>query len=427
MAGQRNRASSRDFAVQVVRQLRRAGFQAVWAGGCVRDELLGHQPKDYDVATDARPEQVRQVFGPRRTRDVGVVFGVVTVRGPRGTQPIEVATFRRDDLYQDGRHPDRVVFSSPEEDARRRDFTINGLFYDPIQREVLDFVGGRADLHSGVIRAIGDPDQRLDEDKLRMLRAVRFAADLGFHIEPLTFQAIQRHAAEIQVVSPERIAMELRRVLVHPSRATAWRMLHDTRLLSYLIPETQQLETAPGVSDAVTEKTCELLARLKTDQFPTALAVAMWPLSEPMHTSATELAEATARRWKLSNDERQQTAWIIERIPIARRARAIPWPQLQRVLVDVRSSELVAAAAAISEIENQGQESIEFCRQRLAWPSDQLDPPRLVTGHDLMAEGIPAGPKLGALLEAIRDAQLEGRIHTPDEAIQWAREHWPTL
>src|SRR6187431_2793035 len=167
---------AREFAVEVVRRLREAGLQALWAGGCVRDQLMGQLPKDYDVATDAAPERVREIFGQRRTLAIGAAFGVITVLGPKGAGQIDVATFRRDAAYSDGRHPDAVTFTDAEHDAQRRDFTINGVFYDPLEDRVIDYVGGQEDLTRRVIRAIGDPLARIAEDKLRMLRAVRFAA-----------------------------------------------------------------------------------------------------------------------------------------------------------------------------------------------------------------------------------------------------------
>ena len=219
--------SSREFATDVVRQLRAAGYVALWAGGCVRDLLLGRGAEDYDVATSATPEQVRTLFGKRRTLAVGESFGVIIVLPPSKTaEPVEVATFRTEGVYLDGRRPTEVAFSTPEEDAQRRDFTINGMFYDPIEQRVLDYVGGEADLHRKVLRAIGDPHARMTEDKLRMLRAVRFAATLEFELDPTTRAAVQLMAPEMRVVSAERIAQELHKVLAHRTRVrgfSCWR------------------------------------------------------------------------------------------------------------------------------------------------------------------------------------------------------------
>ena len=233
--------NSRAFAIEVVQQLQQAGYQALWAGGCVRDQLLGLTPKDYDVATAATPDQVRDVFGHKRTLAIGASFGVITVLGPRSADPIEVATFRRDGGYSDGRRPDAVEYTDAKEDALRRDFTINGMFYDPAADQVIDFVGGQEDLAAKRIRAIGVADQRIEEDKLRMLRGVRFAAKHRFEIEDCTLQAIQRRATEISVVSKERIGAEMQRMLADPNRATAVKLLRETKLLAEVIPEGQLL------------------------------------------------------------------------------------------------------------------------------------------------------------------------------------------
>src|SRR5438477_159707 len=232
--------TEREFAVEVVRRLRAAGYQALWAGGCVRDELLGLVPKDYDVATDARPEDVRRLFP--RTVAVGMSFGVIEVLGPRArasTAPlrVQVATFRSDVSYSDGRHPDEVVFSSAREDALRRDFTINGMFFDPLKGELLDYVGGQADLQARVLRAIGDPAVRFTEDKLRLLRAVRIATRFGLTIDPATAAAVQAMAGQITVVSAERIAEELRRLLCDPRRAHGMNLLFDLGLVAPILPE----------------------------------------------------------------------------------------------------------------------------------------------------------------------------------------------
>ncbi|HEV3237319.1 MAG TPA: CCA tRNA nucleotidyltransferase, partial [Gemmataceae bacterium] len=246
--------TERDFAIQVVRQLREAGYQALWAGGCVRDELLGLMPQDYDVATDARPEQVQKEF--RSTVAVGASFGVIEVLGPLadiGRLTVEVATFRSDVSYSDGRHPDAVVFSSAKEDALRRDFTINGMFFDPLADELIDYVGGKQDLEAKIVRAIGDPKIRFEEDKLRMLRAVRIAARFNFSLDEATAKAIRGMANEIQVVSAERIAEELRKLLLSPHRARGVRLLDETGLANVLFPELALMKGVPqGLPNART-------------------------------------------------------------------------------------------------------------------------------------------------------------------------------
>ena len=218
--GMTDALSCREFAVEIVRRLRQAGYQSLWAGGCVRDLLLGETPADYDVATDATPEQVMAVL-PYHAVTVGIAFGVVRVRHPgRPGIEVEVATFRSDGAYVDGRRPESVVFSSPQLDAERRDFTINGMFMDPITGALIDYVGGHEDLKKHLLRAIGDPADRLREDRLRALRAIRLAARFGLQIDPATLAALRSMAGEVVTVSPERIAQELRRMLVHESRAS---------------------------------------------------------------------------------------------------------------------------------------------------------------------------------------------------------------
>src|SRR5262249_45252751 len=241
--------TEREFAIDVVRKLQQVGFTALWAGGCVGDELMGLSPNGYDVATDARPEQVQKLF--RRSIGIGASFGVIEIIGPRDQSrggehlTVEVATFRSDGAYLDGRRPESVTFSSPEEDARRRDFTINGMFFDPVAGQLHDFIGGRADLKAKILRAIGNPAERFTEDKLRVLRAVRIAARFELTIDPDTLAAAQRIAPQITVVSAERIAEELRKLLTHPNRARGVRLLREFGLVAPVLPELVPTFTLP--------------------------------------------------------------------------------------------------------------------------------------------------------------------------------------
>jgi poly(A) polymerase len=236
--------TEREFAISVVQRLREAGFEALWAGGCVRDELLGLVPQDYDVATSANPDQVRRLF--RRSIAVGASFGVIEVLGPAGTPlAVEVATFRSDVSYSDGRRPDEVVFSSAPEDAQRRDFTINGMFMDPLSGKLIDFVGGEADLQARILRAIGEPERRFTEDKLRLLRGTRLAARFDLQIEPATEAAMRSMARHIAVVSAERIAEELRKMLLHPSRVRAMNLLLELGLAAVVLPEIVPMRGLP--------------------------------------------------------------------------------------------------------------------------------------------------------------------------------------
>ncbi len=282
----------RRFAEEVVRQLRDAGFEAYWAGGCVRDQLLGRVPKDYDVATDATPSQIQQVFRHRRTLALGAAFGVITVLGPRGAGQIEVTTFRRDATYSDGRHPDSVTFTSAREDALRRDFTINGLFSNPATKEILDFVGGQQDLALRLVRAIGDPAERFGEDKLRMLRAVRFSEALEFTLQKETFEAIRRMAHEITVVSPERILSEIQRILTDSHRSAGVRMLLETGLAEAVFPEVVPLD---DVQREQLDRALSVIGRLDRPGFPLVLAALLHRRVE------SSQARLLARRWRMSN------------------------------------------------------------------------------------------------------------------------------
>jgi tRNA nucleotidyltransferase/poly(A) polymerase len=392
----------RDFALAVVHKLRAAGFEALWAGGCVRDELLGLVPKDNDVATSATPDQVRDLFGPRRTFAVGAAFGVITVLGPRAAGQIEVATFRADAEYSDGRRPDSVTFTTAEHDAQRRDFTINGLFFDPVANEVVDYVGGRADLERKSIRAIGDPRLRLSEDKLRMLRAVRFAATFGFEIEAETLRAIQDMVRDVNTVSAERIGMELRRMLVHPGRVHALDLLRETNLLDFVLPEV-----AAYVPAAWAETRSEL-GNLHNPTLPLALAALLRQTGDPAVTGAV------GRRLRFATREHERAAWLLAHVADAERALELPWPQLQRLLVHDGGPELVALAEAIVGSDDP---AIVFCHERLAWPEEKLNPRPLVDGSDLIGHGLAPSPDFARLLEAVRDAQLAGEIATSDEAL----------
>jgi tRNA nucleotidyltransferase/poly(A) polymerase len=415
----------RDFAVDIVRQLRDAGFEALWAGGCVRDQLLGLTPKDYDVATSARPEQIRKLFGHRRTLAIGAAFGVVTVLGPKSAGQIEVATFRCDGAYLDGRHPEHVTFSTAELDAQRRDFTINGLFYDPLADRVIDYVGGQEDLQRQVIRAIRNPHERFDEDKLRMIRAVRFAATFGFSIEPETMAAIGQLAGEIVIVSAERIAAELRRMLVHPRRALAMELLQQSSLLPVILPEAVAIDSQSPQEDPAEaalrwETLLAILNHLQEPGFATALAAVLRPLC---HLSGADpaLADTICRRWKLANEEIEVAGYLLRQEATIRAAQAIPWPQLQRILIGPHVAELLDFTSAVCRVLDGNDDAVQFCRQKLALPTQELNPPPLLTGDDLKQLGLSPGPRFKQLLDALRDAQLDKIVQTRDQALDFIK------
>ncbi len=408
----------RQFAAEVVQRLREAGFAAYWAGGCVRDWLLGQTPKDYDVATSARPPEIRALFGQRRTLAIGAAFGVVTVLGTKASGQIEVATFRQDISYSDGRHPDKVAFSTPEEDAKRRDFTINGLFFDPLTDEVLDFVGGQADLEQHLLRAIGDPFQRFDEDKLRLLRAVRFTAKFGFRLADETRAAIQAMATQVTTVSPERIAAEMRQMLVHSERATAVRLLDEIGLLAVLLtpgPDAGE-PLIPTLESPAGQHALANLARLREPTFALAFAALLGQFV------AAEAMEALCRQWRLSNHDRQRSAWLVAHQADLTGIRQQPWPRAQRLLIHPGIEELLELQTAADTL---GPEDLDFCRAWLSRPRAELDPPPLITGDDLLRHRLPPGKHFQWLLEAVRDAQLEHKIASRGEALALVDTLWP--
>lgn len=402
-----NSSEQRRFAVEIVRRLRAAGFTAYWAGGCVRDQLLGRQPKDYDVATNATPEEIQKLFGRHRTLAIGAAFGVITVKGPKEAGMIEVATFRKDAAYSDGRHPDSVTFSSAEEDASRRDFTVNGLFYDPIEECVIDYVGGQADLAARRLRAIGNPRERFTEDKLRMLRAVRFSSALGFALEESTLAAIQEMAGEIKAVSAERIAMEIRRMLVEPGRVLAVRLLLESNLAEQVLPE---IVPTDDPMRRKLEDSLAILGRLIEPKFPLALMTLLHRMVSP------EASLEICRRWKLSNEEADRVYWLLAHQSSLDAPQTMRWSQLQPLLISEGIDDLLTFLEASSPVAAQ---SAVYCREKLKLSREELDPPPLVTGDDLIALGIPQGPRYRVLLEEIRREQLDGNLPTRQAALRW--------
>jgi poly(A) polymerase len=407
----------REFAVEVVRKLRGRGFEAFWAGGCVRDRILGHTPKDYDVATTATPEEIRQIFGTRRTVAVGAAFGVIAVVGPKTAGHVEVATFRQDAPYSDGRRPDSVEFSTPEADARRRDFTINGLFYDPLDNRVIDYVGGQDDLAKRVLRAIGDPHARFVEDKLRLLRAVRIAAAFGLTLDPATRDAVRTMAPQITIVSAERIAAEMRLMLVHENRARAVMLLREMGLLNAILPELtaanepEMLIASGRPDDEAWSTALKVLEGLIKPHFPLALAALLHLFVDS--AGAAEIC----RRWKLSNHESHDTCWLVKNQSALTGARQMAWPKLQRMLISAQIDELLALQQARAQATGTDTADFEYCRELLKMAPEQLNPAPLVTGDDLIVHGVPRGKQYQRLLEAVRDAQLEKRILTKQEAL----------
>jgi poly(A) polymerase len=418
-------SESRAFSIQVVQRLREAGFVALWAGGCVRDLLMGNDPADYDVATSATPQQVRHLFGFRRTLPVGISFGVVIVIGPsKAAGQVEVATFRTDASYSDGRRPDAVTYSTPEEDASRRDFTINGMFYDPLEEHVIDYVGGQQDLQRQLIRAIGDPHARLAEDKLRMLRAVRFAARFGFAIDPETRQAIHSHAREVAVVSAERIADEVRRTLQTKQSSWAIQTWYETGVLHVIAPAVNQ------AWPQIASRAMRLVEAMDKEDWLAKAAAIHWPLVEDSRFSPAEVArliDAWKLRLKLANEEAEALAFALQSQPVLEQSENLPWSHVQPWLIkphiatalSLLSARSSSCAGPLSQADADRQKVVEWLRTRLAWGADQLNPPPLLGGHDLQQLGLKPGPEYRTILQAARDKQLDGELVDRSAALNW--------
>ena len=397
--------SARRAAEKIAAILRKEGFEALLAGGCVRDLLLGREPKDYDVATDATPDRVVSLF--RRTQRVGAQFGVVIVR-MMGCM-IEVATFRSDGDYSDGRHPDSIRFVSAEEDARRRDFTINGMFLDPVNDRVIDCVGGQADLRAKVVRAIGNPERRFAEDHLRMLRAVRFAAALGFDIEPDTLGAIRSHAAQIREISVERIEQELDRMLAGGARGRAWKLLADCGLLDHVISEVTW--SAADVTDVAVR-----LASLPEDaDFMLAMAVALRRF-EP------NTAAHICRRLRCSTAFARGVAWLLENLPRVVDVDSLELADVKLLIADVRFQRLTHLLYAECRCRLNSVLAHETLLARAAEiPPERIAPPPRVGGDDLRAMRVPEGAVYREVLDAVYRAQLNESLGDRDAALRMAR------
>ena len=388
-------------AVAIVRRLADAGHQAVLAGGCVRDLLLGGAPHDYDVATDAPPQRVLELF--RASRQVGMQFGVVLVKQHR--RWVEVATFRSDGPYLDGRRPATVTLTDAQHDAFRRDFTVNGMFLDPLAGRIVDYVGGQVDLHARVIRAIGMPAARFEEDHLRLLRAVRFAARLGFEIEPTTLAATQQHAAQLARVAPERVRDELEKMLAHPARARAWSLLSACGLRPYLWPG------AAWTGDQ--SQRCATLLRRLPQEAPAALALAVLLEDRP----ADEI-ERVARALTLSNEQREMVLWLVAHQTDCDDPAAPTLPQLKRLMANPAFAVLCQWAAARHADYANGAARQAALQARLAGiRPEAVAPTPLVTGDDLLSRGVPPGQVYKQVLEALYTRQLAEELTTREQAV----------
>ncbi len=430
-------------AIQIIQKLRQSGHEALLAGGCVRDYLLGREPKDYDVATSATPQQVITLFPGALT--VGAHFGVVIVR--QGDEHVEVATFRTDGSYKDGRHPESVTFSTAEEDAQRRDFTVNGLFRDPIAGSIIDYVGGQADLEKRVLRAIGDPSKRFDEDKLRLLRAVRFATTLGFEIEPETWRAVCEHAASIQSVSAERIRDELIKIFLHANRVRGFDLLMDSGLMAQVLPEILVLKGVEQPPQWHPEGDVFIHTRLMLSllpeqvSLPLVLSVLLHDIAKPATFTVDETgrirfnghdklgAEMTGdilRRLKFPNDVIEPTQVAVEHHMVFKDVKKMKKSTLKRMMSRPTWSDELALHRVDCLGSNGLLDNYEFMQAKAEeFSTEPLIPQPLLNGRDLMALGWQAGKTLGVILTEVQNAQLEGAITTKEEALAWVRQNCP--
>lgn len=408
--------NQREFAYEIVLQLKGAGFQAYWAGGCVRDLLLGIEAKDYDVATSAKPQEIRKLFGHARTLAVGAAFGVILVLSPDRKNQVEVATFRTDAAYSDGRHPDSVSFSTPEMDAQRRDFTINGLFFDPIAQRVIDYVGGQADLASATLRAIGNPDARISEDKLRMLRAIRISAHFNLQIETATYAALKCHAAEAASVSGERLAIELRKTLESSRPYWAVEKWADTGLLRVLLPEVAEVWEPRAAMIA------RILSARQPDGWLARLVGLLWAALEDNSDTAVAAAKS---RLKFSNEEMQEIRFALSSQAILSQADRLPWSRVQPLMISAGIGTAVDLIELRTTVGQTQSSVVDWLRERLRWAIEKLNPDPLVTGQELIQLGLLPSPKFKELLNQVRCQQLDSQLLTTEQALAWLSQQLP--
>jgi poly(A) polymerase len=433
---------SRERADSICATLRRNGYQALLAGGCVRDLLLGRSPIDYDVATDALPDQVMALF-PESVA-VGAKFGVVFIPGD-GCK-VEVATFRSDGNYSDGRRPEQVVYAkTPEQDVRRRDFTINGLMMRPDGGDVLDFVGGQADLKAGVIRAIGEPERRFSEDKLRLMRAVRFAARFGFAIEPETFAAIRRHAHEIGVVSAERVRDELTKLLTEGAARRGFQLLDETGLLEQVLPEVAAMKGVEQPPQYHPEGDVWIHTLLMLDVLGAGAAstlawgVLLHDVGKPPtfrsiaetgdrirfdgHVTVGErMGEAICRRLRFSNEDTEQILALIANHMRFKDVERMRSATLKRFVRLPRFGEHMELHRLDCTSSHRRMDAYDFVSRLLTeTPPEQIRPSKLLTGDDLREMGYKPGPIFSQILASLEDAQLEGKVSTEQEARRYVR------
>ena len=425
-------------ATEVVKRLQEHGYQALFAGGCVRDMLLGRQYSDIDVATNANPDVVEMLF--EKTLAVGKSFGVIVV--VMDGYEIEVATFRQDGSYGDGRRPDSVTFSSMEEDAKRRDLTINGMFYDPITDKIMDFVGGQEDLKNGIIRLIGNPESRIAEDKLRMMRVVRFAARFKFSVVPETLAAVTNHAAEIVQVSSERIADELVKILRTGNYQTAMDLLFETGLIDHILPEVRLMKGCEQPVDYHPEgdvlvHTVKALSNLPEDASDELrMGVLLHDVGKPPaqtfedrirfnrhELKGRDIAERILKRLKFSNEFTEHVVRLVENHMKFMHVKDMRISRLKRFMVLPKFEEHMALHRVDCLSSHGSLENYEFVKERLgSYEPEEIRPVRIISGHDLLAMGFKQGPIFKTIMVDLEDRQLEGVITDREQALKYVAE-----
>ena len=429
-------------AREIVTRLRDCGHVAYFAGGSVRDLVRGETPKDIDIATDARPEAVQKIFS--RTYAVGAHFGVIVVL--ENEFQFEVATFRSDEVYIDGRRPTAVHFSSPEEDAKRRDFTINGMFFDPIAEEVIDFVGGRVDLEAKLVRAIGDPTQRFAEDRLRMLRAIRFSTVLDYQIDNQTWDALIANAGSIKEISAERIREELVRIFLSPNRVRGWDLLDKSGLFRAILPEIdamkgcEQPEQFHPEGDVFRHTRLMLQLLPENVSAPLVFSVILHDVAKPVTATVdetgrirfnghdrigAEMTEQIMERLRFSRVEIDATVEMVRQHMVFKDVPCMRVAKLKRFMARPTFEEELELHRVDCASSHRMMDNYEFLlSKRAEFSNEPIIPPPLVRGEDLIALGLRPGPKFGEILEAVETRQLEGGLRNREEALDWVKREF---
>ena len=393
-----------DSAIAVIREIRKRGYEAYLVGGCVRDMVMGLEPADYDIATSARPEEIMTIFP--RTVSIGAQFGVILViyRG----HPFEVATFRSDEAYIDGRRPTGVVFTDARQDVLRRDFTINGLLYDPLTNQVIDYVNGQVDIRAKLVRAIGDPHARFEEDKLRIMRAVRFGARFGYQIENETWKAVCAMAGKIHQVSSERVREELSRILIEGQAARGFSLLHESGLRKEILPELDW-------TDHIDRSLKLLEPRIQAD----------FAMGVLLHETPVSSVINIVQRLKFSRSEMHHIVALVQNLPHFSRVLDMSVASLKRFFRMNRFEDHIELARIHFLASHEDLSNVNYVRRkRTEWTDQDLYPQPFVTGDDLIAMGFAPGPAFKQILTSVEDEQLEGRLSDRGEALDFVKRHY---